>query len=128
MTNSEKRAWLDWAVEIGLFVKPSLSGKIYWTDKNNSVMAEIIGFGELIILDDLEFLVRDEIDKRGWLLTQQDFADFNSDFTHFKITYDCHIRRWSAETKKMARVEVNGAESRLDALMEAFREACEAGG
>ena len=131
MTNEDKRVWLDWAVGIGLIEFKEFSDLLEteilyqsWWHPTQAEIAEI-DKGCIYIYDRLEFAIKAEIDKRGWLLTQEDVAQWDRERQSFVIKHDCYIRYVDIQTSKFIG-EAHEAESRLDALMEAFRESVEA--
>ena len=137
-----KLEWLNWATEQGLIEKDidyrDDSGPwIQWANKQwmaavyNPEHLEVtedyskVVPEELVLYEFLEFIVREEIDKRGWFLSQFDTKVYSD-----KECTQYEGREHRVIISKLTPVEENGflgkgesKDSRLEALLEAFKEA-----
>lgn len=117
----DKLEWLKWATEQEI-LKQQGQEYLYWTDENGIIYAEALD-DEVTIARGIWFFIEDEIDKRGWFLSQID-AKVYSD-------YECtqyEGREYHAVISRLAPAEENSVigkgeskDSRLEALLEAFK-------
>lgn len=122
-----KLEWLNWATEQGLLKVLDWGDIVEWEacNEDRNVVAFQLKDKPLELRDILEFAIRDEIDKRGWFLSQIDTKVYSD-----KECTQYEGREHRVIISKLTPVEESGflgsgesKDSRLEALLEAFKEA-----